>query len=238
MKYIYLLIRILTHPGALIKYLVGRDPTKFELVEIETWMTRKEINIIEAGSYDGRETVQFAKFWPTAKIMAYEPVPELYNNIVNTVAGYKNIQIQNKALSDHNGITKIISFSIDENSHGSSSILEPELQSTLNSKIDFKRVFEVECVTLEESYIKSKFDLVDVLWLDVQGMELRVLMASRDILKKIILCHIEISRVPLYKNSNSFNEINNFMINHNFSLIKVKAPINSGNAIYKNKSFI
>ena len=238
MKYMYLLIRILTHPGTLIRYLLGRDPTKFELEEIETWMTRKEINIIEAGSFDGRETVEFAKFWPTAKIMAYEPVPELYNNIVKTVVAYKNIQIQNKALSDHNGITKIISFSIDENSHGSSSILEPDLQSTLNSKINFERVFEVECITLEESCIESKFDLVDVLWLDVQGMELKVLKASTDILKHIVLCHIEISRVPLYKDSNSFNEINSFMLNHNFSLIEVRAPINSGNAIYVNRNFI
>src|SRR3989339_719198 len=66
----------------------------------------KGMNIIDVGAHIGGHTIYFAeKTGPSGKVVAVEPGPENYKNLLENIElnGFKNIIPVEAALSDHNG---------------------------------------------------------------------------------------------------------------------------------------
>jgi FkbM family methyltransferase len=59
--------------------------------------------VIEAGACDGRDTVRFAKKFPSGSIFAFEPLSANFEIAKARVAKYKNVCLYKMALSDKNG---------------------------------------------------------------------------------------------------------------------------------------
>ena len=91
-------------------------------------------------------------------------------------------------------------------------MLEPMKHKMFFPSISFNRKQPITIKTLETFMIENQIELVDLLWLDIQGKELDVLKASERVLvEKIKLLHIEISRVSLYKGMPKEREIRKFL---------------------------
>lgn len=85
---------------------------------------------------------------------------------------------------------------------------------------------------------EMEIDLVDLLWLDIQGKELDVLQASRDIfIKSVRLLHLEISRVKLYQGIPTEKEMRNFLEAAGFICVVDRVGAISGDALYLNSKF-
>jgi hypothetical protein len=83
--------------------------------------------------------------------------------------------------------------------------------------------------------VNNDIEIVDLLWLDIQGMELEVIQSSElTIRRKVKLIHLEISRIKFYDATPSEKNIRLFLKNIGFRCVIDKVGAISGNALYLN----
>lgn len=220
-------------PYKTLKYLIGLDPSQFPLRKISKYLESNEPLIIEAGAFDGRDSLRMSKFWPKAKIFSFEAVPNLFNIAQSNCLNYPNIRVINLALSNEESQEiELYTFKGMGQVHGSSSILKPTLHSRYKPKIKFNEIIKVEAVTLDSWTKNIGISNIDLLWLDLQGAELKILSGAHDILQNTRVCHLEVSRNPLYEGAPTLTEVDDFMKSKGFKRRLTKILGVSGNAIY------
>jgi FkbM family methyltransferase len=206
----------------------------------------KTPTIIEAGTSEGKDTYHFGFMFPHGKIYGIEPILALYNNAKYVTNVLKNIDITHAALATENG-TAEMNVSIMDGKYwvGSSSILEPKEHLDYHQNIKFPLKENVKTITLDSFIESKKIDHVNFLWLDLQGYEPNVLIASKKSLSIIDYIYSEVNFVELYKNLIVYSEFKKFMEDNNFEVIhedfaekiKNKEEIVSGNVLFKNKKW-
>lgn len=146
--------------------------------------------IIEAGAYLGAETISYANLYPKGKILVFEANPRVSTLLQSSLEAYPNVSIFNAAISDKNGV---FPFYLCHGKNGSN--IEFEFASSLifplrlGKKTCSGPVLQVQCFTIDEWCKANNISHVDVLRLDIEGMEYRSLKASPEILKKIKILH-------------------------------------------------
>jgi FkbM family methyltransferase len=145
--------------------------------------------IIEAGAYQGDQTVSAAKVWPNSQlIVALEPNPNAFAQLQRRVDQEKLSQVKtyNLALHNYNGITDLY---LCRGAQGNDHSIEHQ-SSLLPPSHDCKGPqIEVPCVILDDWCQQNQIDHVDILRLELEGFELQVLQSSPQILKntKIVI---------------------------------------------------
>lgn|SRR3990167_11033729 len=238
MKNFFLIIIIIANPSIISKDNIIRLPWgEFEeILSVICEFLPDNPTIVEAGAYDGSETVMMAKKIPDAKIYSFEPVPELYRKLNTKANSYKNINTYQLALADFNGKTK---FHTSEESDApgvvsqSSSILKPK-DHLIYSSTCFKNTIEVSAVTLDTWAKSNNIDHIDFLWLDMQGYELNTLKASPEILKTVKVIFTEVEFVEAYAGQSLYQEIKSWLESQGFKMVARNfdepiVKINAGN---------
>jgi FkbM family methyltransferase len=172
--------------------------------------------IVEAGAHIGIDTIELACVFPKGKIYAFEPVSHIYEKLLNNTKSYNNIHCQKLALGDQNKMGEI--FISSGLSDGSSSLLLPKDHLIYHPEVNFEIKEAVIISTLDSWCDDHGIHKVDLLWLDLQGMELSVLKSSPKILKTVKALFTEVNIVPLYENSNLYPEYREWLINQNFKI--------------------
>jgi len=191
---------------------------------------------IDIGAYIGYYTLLFSKFKNIEKIISIEANKANYNNLLENISlnKLKHITAHNLGCSDHDGITKL--WYSDQNKMGGSSILniddyeynkyDPNLNldtNNLKSRYDKKykdykkskdNFFYQSINTKKLDNIINPINKHLLIKIDVERHELFVLKGAEKILtnNKIFL---QIEIFPKL-----FDNINNFLLNKNFKLIK------------------
>ena len=148
--------------------------------------------IIDSGAFNGAETLAMASIMPSAKIYAFEPDPTNYQNLVKTVQGRSNISCFALALSDKIGVALFHRSELDGAISQSGSLLIPKDHLNIWPTIHFNKTISVQTTTLDAWAQEHNIDHIDLLWLDMQGMELNVLKASPHILKTVKVIYTEV----------------------------------------------
>ncbi len=177
--------------------------------------------IVEAGAFKGHDTLKLANMWPRSIIHAFEPVPELFEELQNRTANIKNIHCYKLALSNHDGTA---TFHISEHPKRpgtpsqAGSLLKPKerLKHTL---IYFTGTIEVPTITLDSWAEQNNINHVDFLWLDMQGHELAMPKASSHILKTVQVIHTEVEFIESYENNPQYEEVKNWLESNGFTLV-------------------
>jgi FkbM family methyltransferase len=202
----------------------------------------KEIKtIVEAGAADGVDTMEFVSIFPNATIFAIEPVSDQFNFLKEKFKCKENIRLHNLALDSKSGIAEIF---IGSNSgylqgHGSSSLMKPTQHKDLFPEIRFEFTEKVQTQTFEEFCSSNGISAVDLLWLDLQGKEFEVILASEKFIRtKVNLIHTELSRIQLYEDMKIEREFNRYMKSLGFSSVIDAVGAVSGNRLYINKSMV
>ena len=184
----------------------------FPLVELEKLLkTIPKIDVcIDVGSNKGQFALLLRKYFSKAKIYSFEPQLNL-------------IKIQKKFLNN----TKFFNLCLGDKSKksiinitrrkDSSSLLEPKIKYS-DYKIENTMPTKIEKL---DNIIKLYNKKINLLKIDVQGYEYKVLKGSKNNLKKINFIIIELSSKPNYKNEVSKNKIKNFLKQRNFKLKKI-----------------
>lgn len=177
--------------------------------------------IIEAGAFDGRDTKKLSTLLPNATIHAFEPMPEIFQELVAQTMSHPTINRYPVALSNKTGTTL---FYVAENPKKPGKICQAGTlmapKERLNkSPIIYPKTIQVPTITLNDWASKNSISKVDFMWLDLQGHELAVLKAAGDLLKNTKLIYIEVNFIEAYEGQPSANQIDDWLKNQGFEPI-------------------
>ncbi len=190
------------------------------LEHIKRYLPQNPI-ILEAGSFTGVDTIRMGCMWPASHIHAFEPVPELFQKLKNRISEYKNITGYQYALSNRNGsATFYVSEKPDKPGTASqaSSLLQPK-ERLKYSPLIFPHTIAVQTITLDTWARTYNINSIDMLWLDIQGHELAVLQASKEILNTVQVIFTEVSFLESYKNQPKVDEVTQWMQEYGFTCV-------------------
>lgn len=192
--------------------------------------------IVEAGSCEGLDTAFFSNVVKDdGKVYSFEPIPDLFNQSLNNTRGRNNVELSNKALSDKNGKSKMYVSDRFGKSWGSSSLLKPKEHLINHKDITFKIEIEIETINLDDWYMSKSIEVIDLMWLDLQGYESFVLQHSPLTLSKTKYLYTEVSLVELYEDNLLYKDYKLFLEQNNFEVVFEEIYwVDGGNVLFKN----
>lgn len=190
--------------------------------------------ILEAGACDGKDTLQMATFWKNAVIYSFEPIPELFEQTKIKLKSKKNVHLFPMALSNVTGEVEInVSSGL---SNGSSSILAPFKHLEMHAEVLFNTKIKTQAITLKDWSEKHFVSKIDLIWLDMQGMEFKVLEAGQEILKNTTAVFTEVSLIETYHGVMLYPEFRLWMEDRGFKVIFEDLPYKDmGNVLFVRK---
>lgn len=194
--------------------------------------------IVEAGAFTGSDSVKIAHLWPLAKIHSFEPVPELFALLQERTKEYPNIICYPFGLGTHNGTATLHLAQKPTKITQASSLLAPK-ERLHNSPITFTKTIEIPIITLDAWAERYQIERIDLLWLDLQGMELAVLKTAPHIIKKIKTIHIEVATSERYTGQPLHHEVKDWLEKNNFEILAKdfdETKRNFGNFIALNRN--
>lgn len=128
--------------------------------------------IAVVGAYHGHEILDFLKQYPNCEILAFEPLAEPFAILQKRYSQVDRVKLFNCALSDVAGEADF--YKLGNGGECSSSLLEFKGHEH-GHHFFIEEVRKVPTLTLKEC---SKNLDIDLLWVDVQGAELKVLKGA------------------------------------------------------------
>lgn len=190
--------------------------------------------IVDAGASAGLGTIQAAKIWPKAQIYAFEPNPYLFDQLQERIQSEKltNIEIYPVALNTYTGTA---SLHVCRGMKGNERTFE-NFSSLLPQEKDIYCVgpkLNVACVLLEDWCKWNKIEHIDLLRLELEGLELKVLQSSANILKNVKIIYVQTVIHPYRLGMTTYNELKKFLESSNFVLLSHwYTPWTKGYAIF------
>lgn len=174
------------------EYFVNYEVSKGQYVDFG--MVNFNNNIIEAGAFDGADTVRISENSPRAHIYSFEPFPEMLKNgpYYEKICSNKNITIIEKALDEFTG-------KVYFKKNGS--------QSSKSDGVDSSHSNVLEAVTLDDFVDSRNIGRLDYIKMDIEGGEVSALRGAAFTIKK----HRPIIAVSLYHRKQDFYEIPTLM---------------------------
>jgi FkbM family methyltransferase len=171
---------------------------------------------IDVGANIGFTTMIFSHgIGPNGKVFAFEPNRKLLERLYKNTIISNNVSLFPFALSNQNGLGElIIPFGFNSN-HGIGYVKEnPEI----NSK-EFESI-SIEIKKLDDILPVSQF--IDVMKIDVEGHELKVLQGAYNLLSEKRIRHI------VYEDHLSYpSEVSDYLINFGYSIYRIEKKMNT-----------
>jgi len=165
--------------------------------------------IFDVGAYIGDTIEQFKLSFPESDIHAFEPFDESFFFLKNRFQKKDKIFFNNMALGDRSlADTKMY---ITQNK-GSSSLLQPAKGANEyweGNPLSTQEEIKVKTLTIDSYCQQHNIESIDILKIDVQGNELKVLQGAKRMLKekRVKLIFTEISIAPNYKEQSEIDEV-------------------------------
>lgn len=224
----FFILSILLSCKPLFGYIKFNHPTE-ALAIVKPYLPNNPV-ILEAGAYDGTDTVTISRSWPQATFHTFEPVPELYKKLSRKTKPFSNIHTYPFALGDYNGTAKFY-VSEFENKPGipseSSSLLQPKEHIDYAPHVVFKREIIVPIATIDIWAQQHGIDKIDFMWLDMQGYELNALKAAPNIMKTVKAVLTEVEFVEAYEGQYLFADIKQWFEEQGFEMVAINFDINN-----------
>ena len=145
---------------------------------------KKNPVILDIGGNVGESTIKFLKINPNSKIHIFEPILSRYKIIKAKFLTLKNVKVNNLGIGAK-GKTKIYNLLYGYKFYSWSSFSKIKLRLTLKRhcrRFNFK--FKIKSEIVEKKKLDSFNLKPDLIKIDVEGEELKVLKSSEQILKK------------------------------------------------------
>ena len=188
----------------------------------------KDLVIFDVGANVGQSINRFSKIFPNSSIHSFEPIKENYLNVKKKFKG-KDIYINNYAVGE-----TICKKNIFVNADTGTSSFYPINKNSKWAKIrskehsmhveDFSKKEEVNVITLDKYCEENNIKKIDILKIDVQGYEDKVLEGAENMLKKkkINTLEIEINFSNHYENKLSFYDIEKYLAPNEYEICAIK----------------
>lgn len=177
--------------------------------------------IMEAGAFNGKDSLWMNAFWPQANIHAFEPLPDAYANLKKNIGNKSNISAYPLALSYQTGTA---TFHVSEKPtkpglpFQAGSLLKPK-ERLSRSPIQYPKTIEVPTQTIQNWAQQNNINQVDFFWLDVQGMALPILKAAGPLLHSMKALWIEVEFIEAYEKQATHHELIAWLESQGFKAI-------------------
>ena len=179
--------------------------------------------VVEAGAFCGHDTVVISDCWQQGTVHAFEPVPQLYEQLKKRVAHKTNVFIYQCALGNVVGQAELYVAEKPETPgilSQAGSLLRPK-ERLKWSPLVYKQSISVQTVTLDFWAKEQAISKIDFLWFDLQGYALPVLKAAPCILKTIKIIYVEVEFVEAYEGQALYHEVREWLEQQGFSVVAV-----------------
>jgi len=151
-------------------------------VEVELDLARLTANdplrtIFDVGSNYGQTALRFASAFPDANVFAFEPVPESFRRLEEAVGRQPRIKPVNTALGASSG-TMLMNLT----AHAGANTLLPTRDST--------NCISVPITTIDAFVAANAIDSIDLLKMDVEGYEVKVLEGAERTLERGLIRYV------------------------------------------------
>ncbi|AZN38502.1 FkbM family methyltransferase [Paenibacillus albus] len=200
--------------------------------------TRSPI-IVDGGANSGQTVDIFLEHFDSPIIHAFEPIPQLAEELERKYAHKGNVIIYNNALGAQNCEA---SFFINEN-FATSSLLQPSDESVIKKQLN-SDLKPINSIKVNQLRLDETVSVVDILKLDLQGYELEALVGSEKLLENVKAILVEVEFIRIYDGQPLFNDIDSFLKSKGFMLMHLYNLQNKetnclwfGDAVYLNKQY-
>ena len=219
----------------------------FHQKKIKKFIEKNKIELntyIDIGGFKGKYTDLILKIKKDCKVILIEPQKKYYLTLKEKYKTNKKIEVLNIGISD-----KKEKLQLKINKHEITSTFSEF--NTRNRYLNFKaRLFSsnlknmtknvenVEVLPLNEIIVNKNLTNIDLIKIDTEGHEFKVLSGAKDCIKSINYVLIEFHNSEIFQDYSS-HKIHNFFIDNEFILKeKFKFPFtNWEDRIYKNSRF-
>tara|TARA_B100001057_G_scaffold498998_1_gene607955 strand:- start:3483 stop:4373 length:891 start_codon:yes stop_codon:yes gene_type:complete len=188
----------------------------------------KKNTIFDVGAHKGETLSIFKQYFPNSKIYSFEPFENSYQELKKTSLLLENTEAFNIGLSNFKGREKFYSY-IDDGDpnlsviNSSTKLIDGAMES-FGYKTP-KKIQTVECEfdTIDEFVKNHDIKAIDILKIDVQGSEYKVLEGADSIISsgKVKVIYLEILVVNQYDEQKSFNHYLNFFEQKKYDLFGI-----------------
>jgi FkbM family methyltransferase len=188
-----------------------------ENIFIKNFFGKKKITLVDVGANLGGYTNLILQNTKVKEIHIFEPSKKCFGYLKKKFTQNK-IYINNKALSNTNKMNTFY-----ESEVLSQSSLH-KVKNKFNSNLGNADVYKIECVTLDKYfYGRKKNFVIDLLKIDAEGEDLKVLEGASKLLKNrnIRLIKIELLNSFNQKNNSNINEIIFFLNKYNYYITTI-----------------
>ena len=156
--------------------------------------------IFDVGAHLGESIEFFTNIYPKCRVISFEPNPESFQNLMSK--GYKNVSVVQEGLSNKIGKAKYYKQTM---SHlgGLKKINHDSEDSLGYAKQALNEEIQIKINTLDNYCKTHKINSIDILKIDVQGLEVEVLQGATNILKSTKVITLELSLYDFYENTES-----------------------------------
>nr|WP_188262345.1 FkbM family methyltransferase [Azospirillum tabaci] len=187
--------------------------------------------IIHVGAHEGEEYINYQEAG-CSRVLFVEADPATFATLQARFAGNGDVVCLNAAVSDTAGLARFSRMS----SRQSSSLLEPTGHLTVYPHITVDEVIELETRTLPDLLTSNGLAPGDfnVLAIDAQGSECRILNGCRSLLPRFDAVMTEVSYAELYEGSGLAADVDDILFAHGFDRVAETSPYHHswGDALY------
>lgn len=188
--------------------------------------TNREILIFDVGANVGGFALQVLEKHTHAKVISFEPFPESYNSLTTITSCYPTRAVTHGlALSDQ---AEPQQFHINQNSETNSLLANAPCASAYVSTEYIEPIGQitVPCNTLDAFCANEDITAIDILKIDTQGSDLRVLHGGSNLIQNgcIRTIMVEVLFVDLYEGQAWFTDIFQWLSVRGFQLVGLYDP--------------
>lgn len=199
--------------------------------------------IFDVGANIGQTLEEFKKVWPDSNIHCFEPIKEFYTELENNSMKYEEVSCYNFAFGDvdkeevtfyYHEVQPMLSgvYQLNTNSKDSVGINEPDLAGLKEGEFLQNSNKEVTVKQHKLDTFTGYWDIpkIDILKLDTQCSEAKILKGAEETLEKTSVVLTELNFYDLYTKNLSFYDIEQYLKPAGFKLYDIsyisKNPLN------------
>ncbi|MGA1864953.1 MAG: FkbM family methyltransferase [bacterium] len=176
--------------------------------------------ITDVGANKGQTAVKLSALLPEWKIYAFEPFPDTFKKLEESVSSLSNVIPVNIAISNITGTADL-----HVNASNVTNSLLPATNTGVSyfpDELNLKGIIQVVTKTLDDWSKEANINDIRILKVDVQGSELFVLEGATELLlNSVQLVFSEVQFLPIYEDSATFGKLEDFLLKRGFSLYQL-----------------
>jgi FkbM family methyltransferase len=181
--------------------------------------------IFDLGANRGQSIKRFKKIFPYSKIYSFEPIEELIKELTAIYNNDESIILNNCAVGDINGKLKFNQYARSGISSFNNVTPDTKWINERIGKNEEKLIkqFNSEIVTLDDYCFKNNINSINLLKIDVQGYESKVLKGAVNLLKfsNIDIIELEMHHDEIYENTLNIYDLEKYLIPNKYKLFLI-----------------